>query len=184
MINILPQEMRRRTKVDYRLRFIAVTFLALSVSLAVGTTLLVPAFFKAWVARTDLTTQASVADQSLVQPNLASAVEIEKTAASLLAKIKVQGRYLQPSSVLGVFLSRRIDGISIRHIEYQATGYGTARVRLSGIAAKRETLLSFKQALQATPGVSSVELPSDSLTASVSAPFALTVIYVEEDKTR
>jgi|GEM_PF-2399867 len=176
MVNLLPERALKHAQKEYRLRLAAVSAFAVSVALVLAAALLLPTYFIMRVAQTDIISQMSLADKSLVQQDLAAAAQNVQTSALLLAAVRNQTALPRPSSVVQVLLASRTQGITIHSVDY-VLNKKMGSVGLVGIAGTREELLHFKDVLLRVPGVKSVDLPVQSLAEALNVSFSLTVLY-------
>ncbi len=177
MVNLLPRSALERVRLEYRLRLATVAVRAASLALIFGAALLLPTYFMTWSLRTGVLSQASLADQSLAQQDLAAAAENVRSSAALLSAVRRQLAVPRPSSAAAALLSARTSGISIVSINYLFDG-SVSSVQLTGTALTRTDLLGFKDSLTRTPGVKSVDLPLQYLAEASNISFSLSVTYV------
>lgn len=176
MINLLPPAARAKVAHEYQRRLAAISLVMAGALCVIGTGLLFPVY-SAVQSRTEAAkAEAALAEATVADPGLkAAALEVERVSA-LFAAVQQKAASARPSAVIELMTAARGSGVTIRAITYTASG-STIEIVLNGTAATRETLLVFKKALAAVPGVTSADFPSDALVASSTVMFSMRVRY-------
>lgn len=179
MINILPKKGRSVARSAYLVRLGAVgTFAGAFIALCTGV-LLLPSYVEIRSAAASVEAEQA----RLVAGGSTDDVEVE--AALARAKAEIAAFYaalhqIVPSAPIEAVLRARGSTITLTQIQYDEPG---PRMVLTGVAATRETLLSFEQKLRKIPEVSKVDLPVNDLAKSENAHFTITITFTSKTAT-
>ena len=174
MITLLSEKDSARVRVEYRLRLFAIgaaLFAGVFVAAAVA---LLPSYVTARLAGSAAEQENKLLSQAIDSSALASAGKSVRSAQALLAAITFPAGAPRPSEVIAALAGVRHKGITITRAEFSSQP-GHTQVRLSGVAATRDGLLQFRQALAGIPGVSSVGLPIENLAKASDIDYGMTI---------
>lgn len=177
MINLIPNEEKKRKVKDFYLRFSVVFFLVLSFSILIGGAGLLPAYFLSF-------TRSSVISNKLELQNNEVLAEVDQETDKLakdlnaklavIEKIKDKG-YMVSDKIISQIMTERMSDIKIGRIYYQNTTKGKA-VIINGTAPSRERLLLFRQALERNTAFKKVDLPVSNFIQGSNIKFTLNLI--------
>lgn len=174
MITLLSEKDRARVQAEYRLRLFSVgALLFAGVFVAIAMALL-PSYVAARLAGSAAGQENKLLGQTLDNSALASAGKSVRSAQMLLSAAALSAGIPRPSEVITTLAGVRQSGITITRVEFSSQG-GSTQVRLSGIAATRDGLLQFRQALGGLPGVSSADLPIEDLAKASDIAYSIVV---------
>lgn len=175
MINLIPPEGFKVLKREYLLRvgatsgfIVGVVLLALTASLA-PTYILTSAQIKEYKTRID-----NVGDEA--QSFIDAQKEVEKTQTLLVQLYASTSSSLASNSIREI---ERIapDGITFKAFNIENTQGVAKTVQLQGIASTRETLIRFKNQLEASESFEKAEIPIADFARDVNLPFAFKVSF-------
>ncbi len=185
MINLIPNEEKKKMEKDFLCRLAAFSLLMLGSSVLVGLFLLLPSYVLSSIQA------SSVADKIKLQEaeNAFSESDMNtlQTVETLRKKIAVveeaeKNKNIFSRTVLDEILSRRTGGIKIIGVYYKNEASTPAGkdgrgeiVNVAGTAADREALIRFRESLEAGAAFSKVELPISNLVRASNITFTLTL---------
>ena len=174
MINLIPTSARRRIRTEYWVRVLSVWALTLAAALAIVATLLLPPYVLV------TSQEAAYADSAA---DVAAAVEAGDAAEAALADANAQARRVitsaeQPrfSDLFAIIEAAAPNSVVIDSVAFSRSSEGMIEpIRVQGVAATRQALATFRDALDAQPRVTGVELPISNLASDRDLTFSLTV---------
>lgn len=173
-MNLLPDTRKHILARVYLLRLAVVTALVFSAVLVVHVVLSVPAFVhvSAQVRENAITLEGLTAQLAGSQAQQVSdRVTALTERATYLAQSARQGT---ASSALRTMAGVSHPGIRLTSLSYaQATGSGTAKMTLTGIATSREALRAYVHTLSALPYVAQASLPISAYAKEADIEFSL-----------
>jgi len=180
-MNLLPQTEKEILKKGLKLRFLILTSFLISASFLLGLVMLLPAYFltSGNLSRVALENYSSeIKNENSVEATLSLPEEVNSKLkflqsnngnASAVDTISQIIKYL-PTKV-------KLDSISFSR-EQSREGKSGVIILISGIAADRNSLISFSTFLKESNSFSSVEMPVSSLTRDKDLPFSMN-IFIE-----
>lgn len=173
MINLIPPSAKKSIVTEYWLRVLSVWCFTWAFSLVVGIFLLVPVYVLINLQVSTLNESAASASEKLATLN---DVTGEFNLANQQARVLIDGSKRQPLSTYNeLFRNLETSEVTISSIMINRTKEGVAPVALTGEAANRQALASFRDSLLALPEVASVDLPISNLAKDRDIQFNLTV---------
>lgn len=173
MINLIPPSAKKSIVTEYWLRVLSVWCFTWAFALVVGIFLLVPVYVLINLQVSTLSESAALASEKLA--NLKD-VTGEFNLANQQARVLIEGSKRQPLSVYNtLFRELETTEVSLASITITRATEGIAPVALTGEAANRQALASFRDSLLALPEVESVDLPIANLAKDRDIDFNLTV---------
>ncbi len=176
MINLLPENARALALREYRLRFLIVALFFVSLSLAIGTVVMVPRVFSLAVSYFSLDKASA--------PISHEQTDEEKVAAKDVQQFKDMLRVLDPnriketgsfSGLIGQILAQKPAGLALNSFVAAYDGEKTERIVISGISSSREALVSFSKNLTDSGLFTTVELPISNLSKKDHIDFSMTL---------
>lgn len=170
MINILPERGRSKARQIYLMRFGTAVLWAASAAL-----IIMAAFLSSGYLNSRAQEAAARQEAADMQSRTQEGRELEAPIMEARDELEAYGPLLAQAQVgasIASVLAARNPDVALSLISYDRA----ARiVRVSGIAATRDSLLSFERAAQALPQAAEVILPVSDLARSTNAPFSLTI---------
>lgn len=174
MINILPERGRSQARRTYLFRLLAVALSAASAAMLIMAAFLSSGYLNS-LAREEAARQEAAAMELKTEEGRELEAPIAAARDELEAYEPLLARTQVGESIASVLSVRNAD-IALSLISYDRSA---RTVRVSGIAATRESLLSFERAARALPEAAEVILPVSDLARSTNAPFSLTIRLTE-----
>lgn len=180
-MNLLPGTEKENLKKGLRLRLLVLVSFLITASLILGVIMLLPSYFL-----------ASGNLSRIVLENNSSQIESEGSVEEILnlpEEVSAKLKFLQlsnanlsaigPVSEVIKYLPARVEVNSISFSRNQSFKEKSGIIiSVSGIAADRDSLVSFSAALKESGKFSSVEMPVSSLTKDRNLPFSMS-IFIE-----
>lgn len=178
MINLIPNQEKKKKVKDFYFRLTVVSIFVLGFCFLVASVALVPSYFlsavKKNLADTKLETQTSqplpLLDQKSAQilENLNNKLEIIDGAQ--------KNKYLISEKVVSEILLNKMTDIKIINIVYETDGAKNKKISIRGIAPSRERLLLFRKSLEDDPAFAKVDLPISNFVKGSDIQFYLSLI--------
>ena len=174
MANLLPTKEQKHIYSERRNRFIIVVLIGLLGSMLIATLLLLPSF----VLTSSSLAQAHVQLESIQK---LSDLTRDTDANAQVTQLEADVHNLQETmsnesalSTLDDILGRITDNVQVQVITYRHVGENVV-LTLGGRAGTRDALLAFKDALENSTQIASVDLPVASLADRYDIAFTLTL---------
>ncbi len=177
MINLIPNEEKKKKVKDFYFRFTVVFFTTIGFSMIVASTLLLPSYFISSVKKNIINTKLELQKQEPV-PTLDS--ETLKALSDLNEKLNLaeknnKEKYIVSTHVVNEVILKKMFDIKITRIAYSnAVNIGKI-ITVNGVAVSRERLLLFRKALEDDPAFSKVNLPISNFIKGSNIQFSLTL---------
>jgi len=177
MINLIPNEEKKKKVQDFYFRAMVVCFFVLGSSVLIASVALLPAYFLSFI-RSGLVKEKLQTQTSEVLPEVDQ--ETDKLAKDLNLKLetieKVQNKsYSISEKIIAPIIKDKMDSIKITRIYSQNNGKGVV-ASITGTATSREELLLFRKALEANPAFKKVDLPVSNFVQGSNIKFFLNLI--------
>jgi len=171
VLNFLPDREIRLARRRYRQRLFAAAGLAIASGAAAYGLAAVPATVAAWQAADDIDGKVAALRESAENRQFSETLE---AAQALRADALAVSPTLAPaaSAALDAVLAKGRATIAVSSIELRRAATSTVVVTVAGVAATRESLLSFVSDLDADPQIEAA-LPVSDLAREKSAPFSI-----------
>jgi hypothetical protein len=179
MSNLLPQEYKKSILRLYRMRFMSVVFLALSMIFVIGVGLLIPSLSLSKNNEVTLQKQKEVMSQ---HETSAIARSLSQSISAINQKLNVFSAKVPESPIVQSFIKPilSVQGSDIKiqsfNFELLPDSTGGARVKISGVAQNREALLAFTDRIKLLKGMSSVDLPIMSFIRNANVTFTISAV--------
>lgn len=161
MINLIPNEEKKKMATDFYFRISVMFFTVFGLSLVIGSFALLPSYYLSSVK------QDLIKDRLLLQsymPLPASSQDVLDVARALNAKFKIiddanKDKFVVSERVIQKIVSKKTPGIKITQISYKTDAFGEASISIRGSATSRDALLSFSQSFDRDTDFKKVDLP-------------------------
>lgn len=170
--NLLPEAGQKRLASDYKKRVFAVSALALSFVVFMMSSLLLPTLYLAKEKLNLLGTELATAKKGVLSGSSETIAKAE--VANEAARTLSAGNLEKPSQLMKIVVSKRPPGVSITSITVLVRD-GVQSLSVVGIAADRETLLSFRREFDRTPPFAGAEIPVDSFAKAKNLSFSMNI---------
>ena len=178
MINLIPNEEKKKKVKDFYFRLAVVFWAVLGCSMIIASVAILPSYFLSSVKKnlvnTKLEAQKREIDPLLGQETLAVVSDLEK-------KLKIiedaeQNKYIISQSVIGKIVLKKMPDIKITGIVYESNYPGSKTISVNGTAGSRERLLLFRRALENDVAFKKVDLPISNFIKGSNIKFSLSLI--------
>lgn len=177
MINLIPNQEKKKMARNFYLRLAAVLFGVLGISILMVSITLVPSYFNSGIERNlaeeKLAEQKAQPIPNLDQQTLSDLAALDKKL-SVIEKAE-QVRYLLTKSVIAEVVSKKMSDIKINRISYSNTAQAGQKIIVEGQAPSRERLLAFTQTLEGDSLFQKVDIPVSNFIQGQNIKFSITL---------
>ena len=182
MINLIPNEEKKRKVKDFYFRLLIVFFMVLGVSLLISSVAILPAYLfssvKKKVVETKLEELQKEPVPALDEVTLALSDDLNNKLGMIENEQK--NKYLLSQDVINVLVLKKMSDIKINEIIYEQSEAGKI-IKINGSAPSRERLLLFRQMLEDDIAFSSVDLPISNFIKGSNISFYLSLVPAQRD---
>jgi hypothetical protein len=177
MINLIPNEEKKKMSKDFYLRLTTMSFTMLGVSLFAISIAMLPSYFIASTEKNIIDTKLEMQKKEISLPNQGTLAIIGdlNNKLNLIANAE-KSKFIYSERVLNEIILKKIPSIKITEISYQSDITLGTKISISGKAPSREVLLSFRKALESDVNFSQVDLPISNFVKGSNIVFSLTLI--------
>ncbi|OGI71356.1 hypothetical protein A3B84_00635 [Candidatus Nomurabacteria bacterium RIFCSPHIGHO2_02_FULL_35_13] len=177
MINLIPNEEKKKMSKDFYLRLITMFFVMLSVSLLIASILILPSYFFSSIEEDVIDTKIKSQEKSISLPD-PNTLMIIKDLENKLNSVEnyEKNKYVFSTKVINEIILKKIPNIKITEIFYQNDPQTGKKISISGKASSREVLLSFRRALEDDAAFSKIDLPISNFVKGSDIKFYLSLI--------
>lgn len=178
MINLIPNEEKKKMVKNFYARLVSVILIMLSFSFLLLSLLLFPSYFmlniKEGIIKENLNTQKKELALEVDQKSLD---EFKDLDLQLLTIEKVKGKtFLVSQKVINEIIAEKMPDIKITQITYEVDAKTGKKVNINGLAPSRERLLLFRLALEDNNAFQKVDLPISNFVKGSNIKFSLSLI--------
>ena len=183
MSNLLPQEYKNSITRLYRKRFLSIVFLSIGAVFLIGVGLLVPSLSLSEGNESTLQRQKETLS-SHETSDIARSLSI--SIGEINQKLNVFSAKVPASPVIEdcikPILSVQGSDVKINDFNFELVpdSPSTARIKVSGVAQSRETLLAFTDRIKLLKGMSNVDLPIMSFIKNANVTFTISAVVAED----
>lgn len=178
MINLIPNQEKKKMVKDFYFRLLVVFFMMLGFSIFIASAAILPSYFlsvaKKNVATLRLESQKNEPIADLDKKTL-TAIEDLKKKLALFQKAKGE-KFSVAEKAFKEIASRKTSGISVEKIYYENSAQDGKKISVQGKASSREQLVLFGKALEDDSAFKEVDLPISNLIKGSNIEFYLTLI--------
>lgn len=178
MINLIPNEERKKIVKDFYLRLLVVFFMCLGFSILMASMAITPSYFMANIkvnsakAKLDVQSKEPVPE---VSQKTQGVIKDVNSKLDLLEKAQTN-KFVVSERVVNQIILRKMDDIKIQEMIYEDNAGKGKKITLKGTAPSRERLLLFRRALEADTTFSKVDLPISNFIKGSNIEFSLSLI--------
>jgi len=178
MLNLIPKEEKKKIIKGFYFRLLILFLLMLGVMATISFFLILPSYFLSSVKNDIATTKV---EQQRRQPVTAPDQETLATIKDLNSKLilieQAGGNTFSISkNGINTVVLKKSPGIKITDISFRNDPTNGKKLGIQGTAPSRETLLSFRQALEDDPNFKQVDLPISNFVKGQNIQFYLNLI--------
>jgi hypothetical protein len=177
MINLIPNEEKKRMVKDFYFRLGVMFLFMLSTSLLVASVAILPSYFLSSLRRSvdsDKLATLKAEPEPEINPKIASIIKDLDTKLSVVEKAE-KNQYLLSEKIVNEVVLKKMPDIRINEISYIVTGANKS-VSIRGIAPSRERLLLFRRTLEEDPAFKKVDLPISNFIKGSDIVFSLNLV--------
>lgn len=178
MINLIPNEEKKKIRKDFYMRVVIVSFFVLGLSILVSNIMLIPALFYASLekklAQNHFDQNQNKLSLDLGENNKAIIENLENKI-NIVKKAK-ENNFLVSEKVINVLLNKKTEGIKINQISFTSDEAKGKIININGQALSREKLLFFKKNLEKDGNFKNIDLPISNFIKSTDIEFSLILI--------
>lgn len=177
MINLIPNEEKKKKLKDFYFRLLVTFFTVTGFSILIATVAILPAYFLSEAKRnlSYVKFDSDKEEAPLAESTLTMAEEIEKRL-SLIEETK-DASYPVTEKVIGQILLHKMGDIKINSITYLNDAKGKS-VNITGTAPSRERLLIFRQRLEEDRAYQRVDLPISNFVRGSNINFSMSLTLI------
>ena len=161
MINLIPNEEKKRMTVDFYSRLLVLFLLMISLSLFVACVAILSAYIYSSVQVSSVNKKLQIQkEEPLPVPGEQSLATVKDVNNKLdIVEKAEKNKFLITDKVINAIIAEKTSDIKITQIQYQDDPIQGKKISILGIASSRETLLTFEDALKNDPVFKNVDLP-------------------------
>jgi Tfp pilus assembly protein PilN len=176
--NLLPSEYRRRVRLEYRLRLVAVVGTFVCFFVFVSGILLLPSYFLSRVRLEAVSREYNEwinTGESKEYDNLDAMVQMVNK--DITTALEYAEKYFSASGAFQQIVEIQPQSMRISELSYQGEQEGNHDITLRGIAETRDALLAFRDDLRMIPKVLDASVPLSDLVRTGDIPFTITIRF-------
>jgi hypothetical protein len=178
MINLIPNEERKKMVRSFYYRLMIVFLIALSIAIFISTAALMPTYFLSSIKENLANDKVAELEREPVslpdQETVSSIQELNKKINVVETSRKTQLKVSEV--VISQIIQKKMPDIKIFQISYEDQGEVGKRIEIRGTAPSRERLLLFRLALESDPNFKQVDLPISNFVRGSNIQFYLSLI--------
>ena len=175
MFNLLPENLKKEIKSNYRFRLVAVALLLLIFLQFTTLIFMLPSWISSYYREKDEGSQEQKMNQSLSSADIASIDSQIKTINSRIKILNSALNYPHLIPYINLILGQKTNAIKLSTIDFNLNS-SNVTISLNGISDTRDSLLAFVKVLQATGQFKNVDLPISNFAKDKNINFSLNLI--------
>ncbi len=178
MINLIPNEEKKKTTKEFYLKLVTVSFLMLGICFIVASVLILPSYFLSSAGENFINMKLKSQENEPVLVSQKDALAVVKDLKTKLGLVENAEKRKSDFSekIINEIILKKIPNIRITKIFYENNLQTGKRISISGVAQSRETLLLFRKALEDDASFSKVDLPISNFVKGSNIEFFMNLI--------
>ncbi|MFA5936387.1 MAG: hypothetical protein WC822_00750 [Candidatus Paceibacterota bacterium] len=178
MINLIPNEEKKKITRDFYLRIITMIFVMLGSSVLIASILIFPTYIVSSVEKKAINEKLETQKKDAIPLPDQDTMMVIKNLKDKLSLIEnaQKNKFVFSQKVINEIVLQKISGIKITEISYQNDLKAGQKINISGKAQSRDILLAFRRALEDDTAFSKVDLPISNFIKGSNIKFYLTLI--------
>ena len=175
MINLIPNEEKKKKVKDFYYRLLVTAFAVFGFSILIAGVAMLPAYFLSSVRKNLINSKLEIEkNQSIPSPDKETLTVVEDLSKKLdLIEKSRNSRYLVSQKVINEIMSEKMPDIKITQIQYRNESIKGKTISISGVASSRDRLLLFKRELENNIAFKKVDLPISNFVKGSNIKFSL-----------
>lgn len=178
MINLIPNQEKKKKVKDFYFRLSIIFFLALGICILFASVSILPSYFISSVNKNLANIKLEMQKKEpilLIDQNFLTIIEDLNKKLDLIENVQ-KNKYLVSEKVINQIVLRKMSDIKINQISYENNLPGGKTISIHGIAPSRERLLLFRRALEDDVSFKKIDLPISNFTKGSNIEFYLNII--------
>lgn len=178
MINLIPNEEKKKMSKDFYFRLITVSFFILSILLFIASASILPSYFLSKAEKNSVNTKLDIQKKETISESDKNTVSIVKDLNNKMVLIEnaEKNKFIFSERIINEIVLKKLPNIKITGIYYKNGGETGEIIDVVGKAASRNALLLFRRALEDDAAFSKVNLPISNFVKGSNINFNLTLI--------
>ena len=178
MINLIPNEEKKKMNVDFYYRLLTLFLLMLSFSVLVAFVAILPAYFFSSMQDSVINTKLEIQKQVPIPTSGEQSLAIIKDVNTKLGLIEnaENNEFSISQKVIKAIVLDKTPNIKIVQILYENDPILGKKISILGTASSRETLLAFEEALEEDGAFKNVDLPISNFVKESNIQFNLNLM--------
>ncbi len=173
MFNVLPENIKREIKSNYRMRLIVVCLLIIIVVQVSALVFMLPSWVSSYYRQKDVANRAEKMNQNLPAIDM-TAIDSEIKSTNFKLKILTSTlEYPEIIPYINLILENKTNSIKLNSLTYTLPNQSSAKFNLNGVADSRDALLAFVKNIQNTGKFKAVDLPISNFAKDKNIRFSL-----------
>ncbi len=178
MINLIPNQEKKKMTKDFYIRLLSLCFIMLSTCIFLASLLLLPSYFFS-------SYKNNTAKDKLGMQNSGEIPTFNKEASAIIEDINSKMNILEKSNKSKFLVSEKIiqnillkkpQNIQITQVSYDDHVTAGKKISISGVALSRDALLSFRKSLEDSSMFKTIDLPISNFVKGANIQFYLTLV--------
>ncbi|MFA5792068.1 MAG: hypothetical protein WC884_03470 [Candidatus Paceibacterota bacterium] len=178
MINLIPNQEKKKKVKDFYFRLTVIFFLALGICILIASFSILPSYFISSIKRDLANTKLEMQKNEpilLIDKNFITIIEDLNKKLDLIENVQ-KNKYLVSQKVINEIVLRKMSDIKINQISYEDNLLSGKTISIHGMAPSRERLLLFRRALEDDVAFKKIDLPISNFTKGSNIEFYLNII--------
>jgi len=178
MINLIPNQEKKRKVKDFYFRLVVVCFFVLGFCFLVAFVSILPSYFLSSVNKNLVNKKLEMQKNEpvpLIDQNSLATIEGLNKKLSLIEKAE-KNKYFVSQKIINEIILKKTSDIKIEQIFYENSISGGKKISIRGVSPSRERLLLFRRALEDDATFKKVDLPISNFVKGSNIEFSLTLI--------
>lgn len=177
MINLIPNEEKKKKVKDFYFRFLVMFLVVLGFSVLIASVSILPAYFLSLAKKNLINAKLEIQKNEPVPPPSQETLDTIKDLNNKLNLIEKNksNRYIISEKIINEIMLEKMPDIKITRINYENNIIKGKTISLNGTAGSREQLLLFRKALEDNVAFRKVDLPISNFVKGSNIQFYLSL---------
>lgn len=177
---LLPEKEIKALKREYRIRLVIFFLFFMSVAVLAGIFSLAPGFILSYTQEKEALEHLKKVEKNRKDKGLDSVVKELNQTNTIIKKLEENSGNLIYSKIVSQIIGHKTNGLSIKSFDISKSPNATssADVVIQGKATTRDSLISFKNKLEADPLISNLQLPVSDLAKSKDISYSIKISII------